>query len=102
MSAATPMWLPTPFGSRNNRAPRLSPSAAVVRLLFVCLLALLTLAPAPARAGLTGVPQEVAPGVFLWRSPLGHLYQRDRTGTTDLTPPTVDKPAGPPGHPPDR
>jgi 5-methylcytosine-specific restriction endonuclease McrA len=35
-----------------------------------------------------------APGVFLWRSPLGYRYQRDRTGTTDLTPH--------PGDPPER
>jgi len=32
------------------------------------------------------------PGVFLWRSPHGHTYLRDHTGTTDLTPPPVDPP----------
>jgi hypothetical protein len=37
------------------------------------------------------------PGVFLWRSPKGYRWRRDRAGTTDLTPPTVD----PPGRPPD-
>jgi hypothetical protein len=36
--------------------------------------------------------QMIAPGVFLWRSPHGHTWQRDRTGTTDLSPPTVDPP----------
>jgi len=34
----------------------------------------------------------IQPGVFLWRSPLGYTYLRDRTGTTDLTPPPVDPP----------
>jgi hypothetical protein len=34
----------------------------------------------------------VAPGVFLWHSPLGYRYQRDRTGTTDLTPRPVAEP----------
>jgi hypothetical protein len=34
----------------------------------------------------------VEPGVFLWRSPHGHTYLRDHTGTTDLTPPPVDPP----------
>jgi len=29
----------------------------------------------------------IAPGVYWWRSPLGHTYLRDRTGSTDLTPP---------------
>jgi hypothetical protein len=29
----------------------------------------------------------IRPGVFLWRSPHGHWWLRDRTGTTDLTPP---------------
>jgi hypothetical protein len=41
------------------------------------------------------------PGVFLWRSPYGYQYLRDRTGTTDLTP----KPGQPPGdepQPPDQ
>jgi 5-methylcytosine-specific restriction endonuclease McrA len=32
------------------------------------------------------------PGVFLWRSPHGQTYLRDRTGTTDLTPPPVQPP----------
>jgi hypothetical protein len=32
------------------------------------------------------------PGVFLWHSPHGHTYLRDRTGTTDLTPPPVQPP----------
>jgi hypothetical protein len=36
------------------------------------------------------------PGVFLWRSPHGHTYLRDHTGTTDLTPPPVDPPSDPP------
>jgi len=40
----------------------------------------------------------VEPGVFLWTSPHGHTWLRDHTGTTDLTPPTVD----PPGQPPER
>jgi hypothetical protein len=34
----------------------------------------------------------IRPGVFLWRSPHGHTWLRDRTGTTDLTPPPVDPP----------
>ncbi|WP_343997096.1 HNH endonuclease signature motif containing protein, partial [Nocardioides furvisabuli] len=29
----------------------------------------------------------VAPGVFVWTSPHGHRYRRDRTGTTALDPP---------------
>jgi hypothetical protein len=37
----------------------------------------------------------VEPGMFLWRSPHGHTWLRDHTGTTDLTPPPVE----PPGHP---
>jgi hypothetical protein len=32
------------------------------------------------------------PGVFLWRSPHAHTWLRDHTGTTDLTPETVDPP----------
>src|SRR3954453_10375337 len=32
------------------------------------------------------------PGVFLWRSPHGLTWLRDRAGTTDLTPPPVDPP----------
>jgi hypothetical protein len=32
------------------------------------------------------------PGVFLWHSPHGHTYLRDRSGTTDLTPPPVQPP----------
>jgi 5-methylcytosine-specific restriction endonuclease McrA len=40
------------------------------------------------------------PGVFLWRSPRGHRWRRDRSGTTDLTPPTADPPGQPPGEPP--
>jgi hypothetical protein len=46
--------------------------------------------------------QMVGPGVFLWQSPRGHRWRRDRTGTTDLTPPTVDPPGEPPGPPPDQ
>src|SRR3954447_18655030 len=34
----------------------------------------------------------VEPGVFLWRSPYGYTWLRDRSGTTDLTPPPVDPP----------
>jgi len=34
----------------------------------------------------------VEPGVFLWRSPRGYSWLRDRTGTTDLTPPSVKPP----------
>jgi hypothetical protein len=34
----------------------------------------------------------IRPGVFLWRSPHGHWWLRDRTGTTDLTPKPVDPP----------
>src|SRR4051794_5607473 len=34
----------------------------------------------------------VEPGVFLWRSPKGHTWLRDRTGTTDLTPPAMEPP----------
>ena len=34
----------------------------------------------------------VEPGVFLWRSPRGYTWLRDRTGTTDLTPPPVEPP----------
>jgi hypothetical protein len=44
----------------------------------------------------------VRPGVFCWRSPSGHLWQRDPSGTTDLTPPTVEKPGEQSGHPPDQ
>jgi hypothetical protein len=40
----------------------------------------------------------IQPGAFLWRSPYGHTWLRDRTGTTDLTPPPPEAP----GHPPDR
>jgi hypothetical protein len=32
------------------------------------------------------------PGIFVWHSPHGHTWLRDRTGTTDLTPPHVDPP----------
>jgi hypothetical protein len=32
------------------------------------------------------------PGTYLWRSPYGHTWLRDQTGTTDLTPPPVDPP----------
>ena len=39
--------------------------------------------------------QMITPGVFLWHSPHGHTWQRDRTGTTHLTPPTVDRPDPP-------
>jgi hypothetical protein len=31
-------------------------------------------------------------GEYLWRSPHGHTWHRDRTGTTDLTPPPVEPP----------
>ena len=40
------------------------------------------------------------PGVFRWRSPYGYTYQRDHTGTTDLTPKPVEPPGQPPGSPP--
>jgi hypothetical protein len=39
--------------------------------------------------------QMIAPGVFLWHSPHGRTWRRDRTGTTDLSPPTVDRPDPP-------
>lgn len=35
----------------------------------------------------------IAPGIFLWRSPHGYQYLRDRHGTEDVTPRSV----GPPG-----
>ena len=44
----------------------------------------------------------IRPGVFLWRSPYGHTWLRDRTGTTDLTPKPLPPPAEEPGPPPDR
>jgi hypothetical protein len=34
----------------------------------------------------------VEPGVFLWRSPYGYRYLRDRTGTSHLTPDPVEPP----------
>ena len=34
----------------------------------------------------------LAPGVYRWRSPHGHTWLRDPTGTTDLTPPLVKPP----------
>jgi len=34
----------------------------------------------------------VEPGVFLWGSPLGYRWLRDRSGTTDLTPSPVEPP----------
>src|SRR3954451_2588773 len=34
----------------------------------------------------------VEPGVFLWRSPHGLAWVRDRAGTTDLSPPPVEPP----------
>jgi hypothetical protein len=37
-------------------------------------------------------------GEYLWRSPHGHTWHRDHTGTTDLTPPPPEPP-GPPGPP---
>jgi hypothetical protein len=40
----------------------------------------------------------LTPGSYLWRSPHGHTWLRDTTGTTDLTPETVPSP----GHRPDR
>jgi hypothetical protein len=30
------------------------------------------------------------PGVFVWHSPHGHTWLRDKDGTTDLTPETVE------------
>jgi 5-methylcytosine-specific restriction endonuclease McrA len=42
----------------------------------------------------------IDPGVFLWHSPYGHTWLRDRTGTTDLTPPSLTPPGPPPGPPP--
>jgi hypothetical protein len=46
----------------------------------------------------------LTPGEYLWRSPHGHTWLRDRTGTTDLTPPTTPSPATlpNPSHPPDQ
>ena len=41
------------------------------------------------------------PGTYLWRSPHGHTWLRDPTGTTDLTPDTVPPPTGP-ADPPDQ
>jgi hypothetical protein len=38
----------------------------------------------------------VEPGTYLWHSPHGHTWLRDRAGTTDLSPPTVPSPADPP------
>jgi hypothetical protein len=35
-------------------------------------------------------------GTYLWHSPHGHTWLRDRTGTTDLTPPEPDPPTDPP------
>lgn len=96
MSAALPpLWLPTPtkslrfsrrFGSAKQSARRLfSP----FRFLFIaCLLAVVTLAAAaPAQAGLTGVPQEVAPGVFLLFSEFG--VWKDSDDETTFTPTTI-------------
>ena len=34
----------------------------------------------------------IRPSVFLWRSPRGHLWVRDRGGTTDLAPPNAEPP----------
>jgi hypothetical protein len=34
----------------------------------------------------------IEPGTFLWRSPYGHTWLRDQSGTTDLTPAPVDPP----------
>ena len=34
----------------------------------------------------------VEPGVYLWHSPYGYSYLRDRNGTTDLTPTPVEPP----------
>jgi hypothetical protein len=42
------------------------------------------------------------PGVFCWRSPWGHLWQRDPSGTTDLTTPTLGPPRHQSGQPPDQ
>jgi len=42
----------------------------------------------------------IEPGVFLWHSPYGHTWLRDRTGTTDLTPPSLPPPVPPPLEPP--
>jgi len=81
------MWLPTPFGSAKQGAQRLF---SAIRFLFAaCLLAFFafTLAPAPARADLTGIPQEVAPGVFLLFSEFGVWKESD--DQTTFTPTTV-------------
>jgi 5-methylcytosine-specific restriction endonuclease McrA len=32
------------------------------------------------------------PGIYVWHSPHGHTWLRDRTGTDDLTPPKVEPP----------
>jgi len=37
------------------------------------------------------------PGVYLWRSPHGYTFLKDRNGTRDLTPRPVDPPGEPPG-----
>ncbi|MCW2856821.1 MAG: endonuclease, partial [Marmoricola sp.] len=37
---------------------------------------------------------QLEPGMFLWRSPHGYTYLRDRIGTSDLTPPPLDPPGG--------
>jgi hypothetical protein len=41
------------------------------------------------------------PGRYLWRSPLGYSYLRDRDRTEDLTAPPVERPTST-GHAPDR
>jgi hypothetical protein len=42
-------------------------------------------------------------GEYLWRSPHGHTWHRDHTGTTDLTPPEPEPPPGPPpAEPPEQ
>ncbi|RNM16276.1 HNH endonuclease [Nocardioides pocheonensis] len=38
----------------------------------------------------------LTPGEYLWHSPHGHTWLRDRTGTTDLSPSTVPSPSDPP------
>ena len=44
--------------------------------------------------------QMLTPGTYLWHSPHGLHYLRDRTGTTELTPRPLEPPGQPPGHPP--
>jgi hypothetical protein len=32
----------------------------------------------------------LTPGEYLWRSPHGHTWLRDPTGTTDVSPPPIE------------